>query len=238
MKKSFLLLIFILALSLIITGAALAAPGGNGVGNGSACTTLQSGDLTYAASHYLAGQPLQTGYDAYGYNYQAHMFKGSYANAYLGGLGYPPYQGDDAAYLADNAGAADTWVWPYRDVQLTIQWNDAWISNVDCDDDGALDRHYGYSSYIGSGAWETNHMKGSYDDGAGKSCKWVYYTKIGAVPSDATQSGGVWYSADGAEIGPDIWGEFATIQEVENDPCAGTNGVQYISPHHPGFGGW
>jgi hypothetical protein len=58
------------------------------------------------------------------------------------------------------------------------------------------------------------------------------------VPSDATLDGGIWFNADGVEIGPEIWGEFATIQEVENDPCAGIHGIQYSSPDHPGFGGW
>jgi len=37
--------------------------------------------------------------------------------------------------------------------------------------------------------------------------------KIVAAPADATLVGGLWYAADGTEIGPAIWGEFATIQE-------------------------
>jgi hypothetical protein len=65
-----------------------------------------------------------------------------------------------------------------------------------------------------------------------------YFVKIVAVPTDATLTDGIWFNADGTEIGPEIWGEFATIQTVENDPCAGINGIQYISPDHPGFGGW
>ena len=43
---------------------------------------------------------------------------------------------------------------------------------------------------------------------------------------------------DGVEIGPMIWNEFAIIQEVYNDPCAGYEGMFYISPDHAGFGGW
>ena len=68
------------------------------------CTKIQDGVLLYSAGHYLGGQPLMVGYDAWGYNYQAHMFSGSYANAYLGGAGYPPYTGDADAYLAENPG--------------------------------------------------------------------------------------------------------------------------------------
>jgi hypothetical protein len=175
-----------------------------------ACTTIQSGELENSA-----GDVLTTGYDVWGYNYQAHLFNGTYCDAYR-----------DAA-----------WCQPYKDDQLSMKWNDAWLSNKDCDDDDLLDRHYGFPSYIGSGAWLTNHMKGVYEDN-GEVCKWTYFVKIVAAPADATNTGGVWYAADGTEIGPAIWGEFAIIQEVTNDGCDGLHGVQYRSPDHPGFGGW
>ena len=201
------------------------------------CTSIQDGVLTYSSGHYLEGQPIPTGFDAYGYNYGAHLFSGSYANVYLGGAGFPPYDGDDEAYLAANPGAASHWAWPYREYDLGMKWNDAWLSNKDCDGDGKLDRHYGYPSYVGSGAWETNHTRTLYFDD-GKKCKYVDFVKIIAVPSDATNTGGIWYTADGTEIGPDIWGQFAIIQEIVNDPCDGVNGLQYISPDHSGWGGW
>jgi hypothetical protein len=176
----------------------------------SSCTTIQSGTLLTSD-----GDPITTGYDEWGYNYQAHMFNGGYCDAYR-----------DAA-----------WCQPWKDVDLMMKWNDAWLANTDCDGDGALDRHYGYDSYIGSGAWETNHMWGSYEDD-GQMCDWDYFVKIIAAPADATLIDGVWYAADGTEIGPVIWGQFAIIQQVENDPCAGISGVQYLSPDHAGFGGW
>ena len=218
------------------------------------CTRIQDGILTYSSGHYLVlqGDPLlKTGYDVYGYNYQAHLFVGSYANVYLGGYGYPPYEGDTDAYYqrlvdegyAATVGEAETlmtpvngvggvWCWPYRDIWLNMKWNDAWLSNKDCDGDGALDRHYGFPSYIGSGAWETNHMRGE-DDGQ----KWTYFTKIVAVPDDAYRIGpsntGTWYTADDVEIGTDIWGAFATVLEVESGI-----GAYYVSPSGPGFGKW
>ena len=172
------------------------------------CTTIQSGELL--ASN---GSIIEVGYDQFGYNYQAHMFNGRYCD-------YDRVIGGD-----------------YCDVDMVMKWNDAWISNQDCDGDLKLDRHYGFSSYIGSGAWETNHQKGEYELD-GKICKWEYFTKIIAVPADATKVGGVWYAADGTEIGPDVWGEFATIQSVYNDPCGGYHGIEYLSPDHAGFGGW
>ena len=175
-------------------------------------------NVYYSTSHYLAGQVIPTGYDAYGYNYQAHQFNGYYANIYLGGNGFPPYKGDAASYLADNPGAKTYLAYSYQKEKIVMKWNDAWLSNEDQDGDGKLDRHYGYSSYIGSGAWETNHSS-------------KYFTKIVAVPSDATIKDGVWYNADGGEIGPNLWGEFAIIQEIDN--AAKT---KYISPLGPGFG--
>ncbi|MHC4088484.1 MAG: hypothetical protein ACYSX1_08900 [Planctomycetota bacterium] len=195
-------------------------------------TRLKDGVLTYSAGHYLEGEPIPVGYDIFDYNYQGHMFEGSYANAYLGRYGYPSYEGDDTAYLAENPGVENTWVWPYRDVYLQMKWNDAWLSNQDRDDDGLLDRHYGHGSYIGSGAWLTNHMTGTNDDGT----EWDYFTKIIAVSADATLIDGIWYAADGTEIGPVIWGSFATILTVENDTSAGTEGKQYGSPDGAGLG--
>jgi len=189
-------------------------------------TTLQDGVILYSSTHYLAGTPIPVGYDVYGYNYQGHVFKGSYANAYLGGYGFPPYEGSDEAYLADNPTVVNNWAWVYRNTDLLMKWNDAWISNKDCDGDGKLDRYYGFDSYIGSGAWLTNHMKG----GEGKET-WTYFTKIVAAPEDAVLGGSFWYTADGTEIGSVIWGQFATILEVESG-----SGVTYLSPAGPGFG--
>jgi hypothetical protein len=174
------------------------------------CTTIQSGEITHSN-----GDVIETGYDEWGYNYQARLFNGYYCDSYR-----------DAAWCQD-----------YKEIELSMKWNDAWISNQDCDGDGLLDRHYGFSSYRGSGAWLTNHQKGTYIDEAGKKCNWTYFNKIVAAPLDATTSNGIWYNAKGDEIGPAIWGDFAIIQEVSNDPCDGLkNGKQYGSPVGPGFG--
>ncbi|OHB73507.1 MAG: hypothetical protein A2Z25_01840 [Planctomycetes bacterium RBG_16_55_9] len=172
--------------------------------------SIQDGILKYSEGHYLEGQPLVVGYDPYGYNYQGHRFDGSYVNAFLGLSGFPPYEGDDEAYLAENPAAENHWTWPYRHTQLTIKWNDAWLSNKDRDGDGELDRHFGYESYVGSGAWATNHMSG----GAGKE-RWTYFAEIVAVVEGAECVADTWYRADGTEIGPVMWGDFAAITEVE-----------------------
>lgn len=158
--------------------------------------TIQSG-LIKAST----GETLTVGYDEYGYNYQAHMFNGIYSD-----------------YDRQHGG-------PYSDVGLIMKWNDAWLSNMDRDNDELLDRHWGHTSYSGSGAWLTNHQWGIYEDGS----HWSYFTKIVAVPIDAYVEDGIWYSSDGAEIGPVLWGAFATILSVEK-------GILYHSPSPVGFG--
>jgi len=194
--------------------------------------TLQEGEIVYSASHYLAGQAIPVGFDIFGYNYQAHMFKGYYCNVYLGRDNLPPFTGDVVAYLAANPTAAGKWYW-FPDVMLVMKWNDVWLSNMDRDGDSALDRHYGSSSYIGSGAWETNHQWGTNPDGT----QWNYFCKIVAAPSGATVTGGIWYAADGVtEIGTVIWGDFAYIFDVTNDPMFNQHGVQYNPPSPTGFG--
>jgi hypothetical protein len=182
-----------------------------GAGKGGSCATIQSGSLVGSDD-----KPLTTGFNDWGYNYQARLFNGMYCDSYH----------DDPSCQ------------PWADVWLSMKWNDAWLSNKDCDDDGKLDRHYGYSSYIGSGAWLTNHMSGVYEGGEGETCRWNYFVKIVAAPADATSVGDVWYAADGVEIGPVIWGAFAILQEVYNDPCGGYHGLLYRSPAGPGLGKW
>ena len=172
------------------------------------CTSIQSGELLTST-----GDVIETGYDDWGYNYQAHMF--------------------NSAYCHYNRDPADCGQW--EDVDLIMKWNEPWLSNKDCDGDKKLDRHFGFPAYIGSGAWLTNHQSGTYDED-GETCKWTYFVKIVAPPADAVNNGGTWYGADGVEIGPVIWGQFATIQSVYNDPCAGLNGTEYLSPAGPGFG--
>ena len=210
-------------------------------------TTIQDGILTYSTGHFLAGQPLKVGYDVYGYNYQAHLFKGRYINVYVGRYGFPSYNGEGNAYLLANpvfaTGSAvpNSWyetLWLNRDTTLIMKWNDAWLSNMDRNTDGDLDRFWGYPSYLDSGAWETNHMWGTYPDGT----QWNYFVKIVAVPSSATDSdpinnnNGIWTASDGTVIGQEIWGQFAIIFQVSNDPSVPEHGVLYNPPSPTGFG--
>lgn len=197
MKK--ILMVFMV--SVLLIGLVLAAKptefDSRGVEKGwekvnSECTTIQSGEL-YGSD----GSLLTTGFNEWGYNYQAHIFNGNYCDY------HPVYR---------PGGASHDWcVANYGDVNLVMKWNDAWLSNADCDGDGLLDRHYGFDSYIGSGAWTTNHMTG----GEGED-SWTYFTKIVAKPSED-------YECE------EIWGSFCTIQEVNS----GEGAILYDTP---GFG--
>lgn len=289
------------------------------------CATIQGGTLTD-----VKGNLITTGYDKWGYNYQANMFNGWYDN---NGRPTNLVAGGDS---------------------LMMKWNNAWLSNKDCDGDKILDRHLGFTSYVGSGAWLTNHASGTYEsstdyhwnlntsqnkldipwagttysydvtfnqegttltgtltdgyynpaavgplsgtidgnnvtfsftypegsiqgvrtyvgviDSTGtvsgtwsetgsenaignwsvtgfvtkipEMCSWSDFVKIVAVPTDAKNVDGIWYSIDGAEIGPDVWGEFAIIQEVSSNPCAEDKGLGLAnlkSEIRSGLGHW
>lgn len=124
---------------------------------------------------------------------------------------------------------------------LVMKWNDAWLSNKDCDGDGLLDRHLGYDSYIGSGAWVTNHFYNEYtmqvNETTNVTCNWEYFVKIVAVPQDAMINGTVWYTADGVRIGESIWNQFAIIQEEYYDSCDADSSYTIVEPR-PGLGNW
>jgi len=194
--------IMILLCCVMVVGVA------SGQKNKDDCKTIQSGEI-FASDGITV---ITTGYDEYGYNYQAHMYQGLYGN----------YQ-RPAPPVTEG-------------YKLIMKWNDAWLSNKSCDGDNLLDRHFGFDTYSGSGAWLTNHMSGEYEDADGNVIHWTYFVKIVAPPADAYADGGIWYNADGTEIGPVIWGSFAIIQEVSNDPGADQHGLQYKSPAGPGFG--
>ncbi|MFA5828675.1 MAG: hypothetical protein WC841_04955 [Candidatus Shapirobacteria bacterium] len=315
MKRLLSLFISVAALAFAASPALAAKPAKD------TCTTIQSGTLVDSA-----GEVITTGFDEWGYNYQGHLFSGGFCDVY-----------QDAA-----------WCQEWAEDNLIMKWNDAWLSNKDCDGDKLLDRHYGHDSYIGSGAWLTNHQSGTYQgqivswnvagtwllDFAGgtdnrqfrnlvqdesgnvtgefwwlnpatsqfeyggtlggnvtgntltlhydrapilytgdfqatisetglvdgsfadshgnnltwtatgvepavyETCTWNYFVKVVAVPANAINTDGVWYTPEGQEIGPDIWGEFAMIQEVSNDTCSGDQSQIYKSPVRAGLGNW
>ena len=121
-------------LAVVLTALAALVVAGAGAG-GQSCATIGSGLLQDSS-----GNPLVRGYDAYGYNYQAHMFNGTY---------------DSSDRVLD--GTYWGWTGDWVDDHLMMKWSDDWLANVDCDGDAKLDR--GGSSGISKG-WLTNHVVG------------------------------------------------------------------------------
>jgi hypothetical protein len=209
-KLMFVLIAFAL---LAVPSAAIA----DGPGDKPECTTIPSGELVDSM-----GNPLTTGYNQYGYNYQARITNQGIEEYCQQRNDIPPGQSghwdyDDCIAYFERA--------PFW---LVMKWNDAWLSNKDCDGDSLLDRHYGFDNYIGSGAWTTNHQSGEYESD-GKTCKWNYFVKIVAKPTD---------DYDCAAVGgEEIWGSFCVIQSVYNDPCDGYHGLE-LKAVRPGLGNW
>jgi hypothetical protein len=155
---------------------------------------------------YVALQGYKSGFDEYGYNYNAHMFNGYYYN----------YLRPEIPWTKDNIDGApsDTW--------LMMKWSDSWLSNQDRNGDGKLDRgnEEPYLSSAADGAWLTNHMRGKNENGK----KWTYFVKI-VYPT----GGVIDENNDGYDDNTDgeiIWGAFIIVKEVES----GSGCYNHIKP--------
>lgn len=116
------------------------------------CRKIEDGGIyTRAKTGDGLGDEIIMGFDAFGYNYQAHKFQGFAPNASR--IAPPVTEGN---------------------VYLKMKWNETYVSNKDCNGDHHLDQHYGYDSYYGTDAWLTNMYKWSYigDDG---EVHWVHW---------------------------------------------------------------
>src|SRR3989344_4243746 len=160
---------------------------------GQNCATIQSGLVKDSL-----GNTIGSGYDKFGYNYQAHMFNGTYdgSDRNLDGT----YWGQTGDFVDDS---------------LIMKWSNDWLANVDCNNDGMLDRGTDETSL----GWLTNDVNGDYDsDGDGtQDAHYTYFAKI------------VWVGTGG------LWGAYDVIEEVYNDPVGGDTGL-YSKVGVPGFG--
>jgi hypothetical protein len=143
--KTFSLLVGIIAILLIVAPVGILAQ--------NACTTIGDGGLTDSA-----GNPLTLGFDVFGYNYQAHIFNGTYdsSDRNLDGT----YWGSTGDFVDDH---------------LQMKWSDDWLSNKDCTGDGKLDRDG--ATGISKG-WLTNHVVGDYVDDNGQVQHYTDFVKI------------------------------------------------------------
>ena len=100
-----------------------------------------------------------------------------------------------------------------------------------------------YLSYVGSGAWLTNHN--GWEVTVGKHGKQANeFIKIVAIPATAVVGAPASYFGeqtvyvDNKVMGDQLWGEFAVIQYVLNDPSNGDHGLRLKSEANAGFGFW
>jgi len=187
MKKKLLLGLTTLVLVVIYVSVAQAQ-----------CAKIKDGTITDSANN-----PINLGSDLYGYNYQAHMFNGTYdsSDRTIDGM----YFGSSGDYVDD---------------KLIMKWSDEWLSNLDCNGDHKLDRGLNAKTGVSTGesmGWLTNQVEGDYIGLDGDSHHYTYFVKIvfvGPAPSGTDP----WAATR-------IWGTFATIEEVYNDPFGGYHGV-------------
>lgn len=152
------------------------------------CTSIQSGLILDSE-----GNTITTGYDKWGYNYQGNVFRGFLDNT-------------ERPEMIVTSGDL-----------LTMKWNDAWLSNLDCDGDNLLDAHYGFPTYAKSNAWLRVRSSGEYELNGGL-CSWSEYYKIIAVPKYAVINDGFWYLED-KQLGAQIADGLILTRYTLNDPC-------------------
>ena len=176
----------------------------------SANNTLKCAKIQDGTIVDYRGEVIPLGVDDLGYNYQAKR-----------------YNGEMFPILAPG------WI-------LDQKWNTAFRSTEDCDGDNRLDYANGEENYRGTGAWTTTTWSRTYINDDEKTCKVSQFSKYIAVPKNATSDGINFYDEDGSIIGQVVNAEgfedFALIQRIWNEPCAGINGVDYKAPGPVGLG--
>ena len=171
------------------------------------CTKIKDGTISDSA-----GNTITLGSDQFGYNYQAHLFNGTY---------------DSVDRILDHRYYGSTG--DFTDDSLIMKWSDDWLSNLDCNRDGKLDRGGAAGADVNlSKGWLTNQVEGDYIGSDSDSHHYTYFVKI-------VFDGG---AACGTASNPAcIWGTFAVIEEVYNDPFGGFHGVDRSKLAKPaGFG--
>jgi len=182
-----------------------------------------------------------TGFDQWGYNWNAHQFKGYLINAWFGDeidpsapwyKKAPPYNGDWEGYASDHPEVWDYSFWYYGNMTLVMHWNESAISS-----EGV----YQYP-ILDTDAWISFH----YRAGEGKD-KWSQFQKyVAAKSTDYAEilfyDGdspvyGKWYSAEGHYLGDYyLWPDRILIQVVNTGNVPEGMLAGFKSPMGPGLG--
>ncbi|MFH4967533.1 hypothetical protein V8G61_04935 [Gaetbulibacter sp. M240] len=161
----------------------------------------------------------KTGFDQWGYNWNAHQFNGYLINAYFGDemnenapwyKKEPPFDGNVSEYAQEHPEVLDYPFWIYGDMKLVMHWNESSISSDGVYQDPIVD----------TDAWITFH----YSMGEGET-SWSQFQKYVAVDSTDElvvyyeENGipiyGEWFSDDGQSVGLFyLWKDRALIQVV------------------------
>ena len=145
--RSAILVVTVTALAVALTAPAMAKD--------TSCASISEGTITDSG-----GNPIGVGFDQFGYNYQAHLFVGTYDSS---------DRNIDGTYWGDTG--------DFVDDQLIMKWSNDWLSNQDCDANGKLDRGSA-APYVVSQGWLTNQVSGDYYDADGVLRHYAWFTKI------------------------------------------------------------
>ncbi len=186
-----------------------------------------------------------TGFDQWGYNWNAHQFNGYLINAWFGDemdpeaewyKKDPPYNGDWEGYAADHPEVLDYDFYYYGNMTLVMHWNEACISS-----EGV----YQYP-IRDTDAWITFHYKA----GEGKT-RWSQFQKFVAVkstdvlevyyadPNTGDPVLGEWFSEEGESVGQYyLWPDRALVQVVNTGNVPEGMLMGYKGPLGPGIGSY
>jgi hypothetical protein len=192
-------------------------------------TVLKSGNT---------GNEKITGFDEWGFNWNAHEFRGYTINMLLGDhafIGMPHYkkyvyhgEGMDFWDMLVSEFEYFPWLMPAEllDSRLISTWNDALISS---------NGEYPANGWMDTGAW----IVFDYSGRAGNE-SWKAMRKLVAARSTDQLTDGVWYNDAGEEIGLEsmFWSDLIIVQVVNNGdvPPFPFFFEDYNSPNGPGYG--
>ncbi|MCY1718949.1 hypothetical protein OU798_01260 [Prolixibacteraceae bacterium Z1-6] len=181
-----------------------------------------------------------TGFDQWGFNWNAHHFNGYLINAVMSDYLYelmPFYKWGEGPYEGEGVEFLDKFITEFGffpldpillDCKLVMHWNDALINR-----DGTYPVvFWDYSNWENSNGWITFHF--SMDKNGEK---WSSFQKLVAKRTTDYLENEIWYDKNGDEIGlPTDWPTLIMVKKVNNGNTPYMFLDSYNSPLAPGLG--
>ncbi|WP_163710140.1 hypothetical protein [Mangrovibacterium lignilyticum] len=176
-----------------------------------------------------------TGFDEWGFNWNAQQFNGYLVNMMLGDAffdGWPHYKqhvynGEGQEFWDMLVANYDYWIYmmPFEllDTKLNAHWNT-----------GLISKEGGYpATWVDSDGWIVFKYSGVMDG----QC-WSHMRKLVSSRSTDMLVDGIWYNAEGEEIGFEsmYWPELIVVQVVNEGEMPPFFYDEYNSPWGPGYG--